>query len=77
MKTAVSIPDDLYNEVEKLAKGLRLSRSALYARALARFVHDADARQITAALNEVYRTPQRGEELIDRAAANVLEDEGW
>ena len=77
MKTAVSIPDDLYDEAEKLANGLRVSRSALYARALARFVHDADAQQITAALNAVYGKQRRGDELIGRAAATVLEDEGW
>ena len=54
MKTAVSIPDDLYDEAEELAKGLHVSRSALYARALARLVHDADSQRVTAALNEVY-----------------------
>jgi predicted transcriptional regulator len=34
MKTAVSIPDDLFAEAEKLAGELELSRSALYAKAL-------------------------------------------
>jgi len=75
--TAVSIPDDLYDEAEKLAKGLGVSRSALYARALARLVHDADTQQITAALNAVYVKQRRGDELIGRPAAIVLEDEGW
>ena len=77
MKTAVTIPDDLYDEAEKLAKGLGISRSALYARALTRLVHDAGAQQITAALNAVYGKQRRGDELMGRAAAPVLEDEGW
>ena len=34
MKTAVSIPDEIFGEAEKLADELGLSRSALYARAL-------------------------------------------
>lgn len=77
VRVTVSIPDDLYDEAEKLATGLRVSRSALYARALARLVHDADGKQITAALDTVYGKQRRGDRLLDRAAANVLEDEGW
>ena len=77
MKTAVSIPDDLYDEAEELAKGLRVSRSALYARALARLVHDADSERVTATLNEVYGRQRSREEIIDHSAANVLDDEGW
>ena len=34
MKTAVSIPDEPYQQAEKLAQDLDLSRSALYAKAL-------------------------------------------
>ena len=44
MKTAVSIPDDVFEDAERLASRLRTSRSQLYARALAEFVarHDDD-----------------------------------
>jgi predicted transcriptional regulator len=38
MKVAVSIPDPVFNEAERLAKRLKTSRSELYARALDRFV---------------------------------------
>ena len=38
MKTAVSIPDDVFEEAERLATELKTSRSQLYSRALQEFV---------------------------------------
>jgi len=77
MKTAVSIPDSLYNEAERLAKGLRLSRSSLYARALERFVQEARSQHVTASLNEVYGKGPQGDEFVEVAAKRVLEGEDW
>jgi len=44
MKTAVSIPDDVFADAERLAARLQTSRSQLYARAIAEFIarHDDD-----------------------------------
>lgn len=53
MKTAVSIPDDVFDEAERLAERLRTSRSQLYARALAEFLARHDDDRIAAAVNEV------------------------
>ncbi|MFN0196302.1 MAG: hypothetical protein ACKVT0_06130 [Planctomycetaceae bacterium] len=49
----MSIPDDVFEEAERLASRLQTSRSRLYARALAEFVarHDDDA--LTSAMNQV------------------------
>jgi metal-responsive CopG/Arc/MetJ family transcriptional regulator len=77
MKTAVSIPDSLYNEAERLAKGLRLSRSRLYARALERFIRESATRHVTAALDEVYGKGQEADAFVDSAARRALEDEDW
>jgi metal-responsive CopG/Arc/MetJ family transcriptional regulator len=38
MKTAISIPDLLFDEAEKLAQRLGMSRSELYAKALAAYI---------------------------------------
>lgn len=38
MKTAVSLPDALFEEAERLARRLKLSRSELYATALREFL---------------------------------------
>ena len=53
MKTAVSIPDDVFEEAERLADRLQTSRSQLYARALAEFVARHDDDRVTAAMNTV------------------------
>jgi metal-responsive CopG/Arc/MetJ family transcriptional regulator len=51
MKTAVSIPDDLFAEADALAKQQRRSRSGLYARALREYVERHSPDNITAAIN--------------------------
>ncbi len=51
MKTAVSIPDDVFEAAERLAKRLKKPRSVLYAEAVAQYLarHDSDA--VTEAMN--------------------------
>lgn len=54
MKTAISIPDDLYAESEVLARRLNLPLSRLYVDAMREYLtrHRSDA--ITEALNRVF-----------------------
>ena len=54
MKTAISIPDALFDSAERLAERLGVSRSEVYQRALARFLQDHADDSITESLNEVY-----------------------
>jgi Predicted transcriptional regulators containing the CopG/Arc/MetJ DNA-binding domain and a metal-binding domain len=54
VKTAVSIPDALFDAADRAAHRLGLSRSELYARALERFLGDEPDEAITARLDEVY-----------------------
>jgi metal-responsive CopG/Arc/MetJ family transcriptional regulator len=54
MKTAVSIPDPLFDAAEKVAGRLRIRRSRLYAQALAEYVARHRDDQVTEALNRVY-----------------------
>ena len=54
MKVAVSIPDPLFAEADRLAKRRKLSRSQLYAEALALLVSQQDRIEITRRLNEVH-----------------------
>lgn len=57
MKTAVSIPDAIYEKGERIARKLGLSRSALYARAIeelaARQEMPSDEDPVTAQINRV------------------------
>jgi len=54
MKTAVSIPDQVFESAEKLAARMGVSRSQLYARALAALVEKHREDLITSRLNETY-----------------------
>jgi len=54
MKVALSIPDELFKSAETLTRRLRVSRSRLYATALAEFVAKNRGRKITERLNAVY-----------------------
>jgi hypothetical protein len=54
MKTAVSIPDRVFQSAEKLAVRLGISRSELYAKALAALIEKHREELIASNLNEVY-----------------------
>ena len=47
MKTAISLPDDLFRMAEAAARKLKMSRSQLYAAALAEFLERRRASKIT------------------------------
>lgn len=51
MKTAISLPDPLFEAAERLAKHLGVTRSELYARALASFVREHSGEAITEAID--------------------------
>lgn len=54
MKTAISIPDQIYDRAEKLARRLGKSRSELYAKAVQNYVDRHQDDDVTAKLNTVY-----------------------
>ncbi len=78
MKTAISLPDPLFKAGDQLAKRLGVTRSELYARALAEFVAKQKASQYTERLNAVYDAE---ESRLDPAAiagqARALPRESW
>lgn len=54
MKTAVSLPDQVFEEAEALAKQLGISRSKLYAKALKAYLRKRSLAQISDQLNQIY-----------------------
>jgi hypothetical protein len=68
MKTAVSIPDRVFLSAEKLAARLGVSRSELYARALASLVEKHREDLITTQLNEIYGPGGEASSLAPEAA---------
>jgi antitoxin MazE6 len=53
MKTAISIPDSVFDDAERLVARFQTSRSELYARALAEFIARHDEEHVTQALDQV------------------------
>ncbi len=53
MKTAVSIPDDVFARAEALAKRQKLSRSGLFGRALAEYLARHSPDQVTEAMDRL------------------------
>lgn len=54
MKTAISIPDPIFEAAEGFAHSLGISRSELYAKAVAEYISSRKSEDITKKLNEVY-----------------------
>lgn len=54
MKTAISLPDPIFEEAEALAQKLGISRSELYTEALKAYLRRYNREQILSKLNEVY-----------------------
>jgi predicted transcriptional regulator len=72
MKTAISLPDAVFEQAERLAKRLRKSRSELYREAVLEFVarHDPDA--VTEAMNRVAEQIDTRPDAFSAAAARQL-----
>ncbi|MGH9397022.1 MAG: hypothetical protein ACRD18_09270 [Terriglobia bacterium] len=55
MKTAVSIPDPIYIEAERMSRRLRIPRSQLYAKAVEAFLTAHRGEGVSESLNAVYK----------------------
>ena len=54
MKTAISIPNSIFEAAERFAQRLGVSRSQLYTTAVSEYLRENRHEQITEKLNEVY-----------------------
>lgn len=78
MKTTVSIPGDLFDSAESLGKRLGVTRSRLYATALAEFIAKHQGRKTTERLNRVYAGEEsRLEKPLRRLQARSMGGETW
>lgn len=69
MKTAISIPDEVFEAAEQVARILGLSRSELYSTAVREFVERRRRDDVTAKLNEVYADDEQSSLLDFRLEA--------
>lgn len=78
MKTAISIPDPIFQHGERLAKELGWSRSELYSKALRRFIESYLDEQTTAELDRVYSDePSFPDPVLGQLQLASLVDEEW
>jgi metal-responsive CopG/Arc/MetJ family transcriptional regulator len=74
MKTAVSIPDPIFAEAERLVEHLNISRSTLYSRALQEFVARHSPNAITERVNRVVDEIGAEESAFHRSASRQAFD---
>ncbi len=78
MKTAISIPDKLFLVADQYAKSHGVSRSHLYAKAVAQFLEQQSSDHITKQLNEVYSSePAKLNETLSTMQFTSIEKEEW
>jgi len=66
VKTAVSIPEDVFERAETLARALRTSRSRLYALAIEEYVRRHEEQRLVERINAACDDPQTEEALLAR-----------
>jgi hypothetical protein len=78
MKTAVSIPNDIYAEIERLARHLNKSRSELYSLALAEYAARHAPDHLTEAMDRVCAEVGAETDVFSATAARrILERSPW
>ena len=76
MKTAISIPDDVFAAAERLARRRRMSRSALYTEAVRRLLAESESGTVTEQLDDVYSDVDSGlDPALQQAQATSLREE--
>ena len=68
MRTAVSVPDRVFNEAERLARRLGIGRSQLYAKAVWAYVRRHRDTGVTKRLNDIYG---KEDSILDPALARM------
>jgi hypothetical protein len=79
MKTAVSLPDQVFQAAERHAKRAHKSRSQLYAEALAEYLTRHAPEEVTEAMDRVVDQlgEQRTDPFVARAGRRILERTDW
>lgn len=80
MKTAISVPDDVFDKAERLARAAGRSRSEVYSAALREYVARHAPDEVTQAVDRVVdRVGQvaTSDEFVRDSARRVLESAEW
>jgi metal-responsive CopG/Arc/MetJ family transcriptional regulator len=78
MKTAVSIPDDVFEGAERLARRTKRSRSRLFSDALREYLARHAPDEVTETMNNVWaEIGADQDEFVSSAAHRILERSEW
>ena len=78
MKTAISIPDEIYHSADQLAKRLSMSRSELYSKAVLNYINAHKNEAVTKALDQIYaKEKSEIDPVINVMQLRSLPKEAW
>jgi antitoxin MazE6 len=77
MKTAVSIPDEVFEKVERLARKAGRSRSEVFSAALSEYIARHAPDEVTEAMDRVCADIGDGDAFVTAAGRQVLEHTEW
>ncbi len=78
MKTAISLPDKVFQEAERFAHKTKRSRSQLYSEALEEYLNRHSSNDITNAMNDACeKIGQFDHSFIKAASKKILKKEQW
>jgi metal-responsive CopG/Arc/MetJ family transcriptional regulator len=78
MKTAVSIPDDIFEKAERLAKRGKRTRSDVFSAALREYVARHSPEEVTEAMNRVCaEIGSQQDEFVAAAGQRLLRKAKW
>jgi len=78
MKTAISIPNEVFQDAEALARSLSISRSQLYSRALSEYVSRHAPDCVTETLDRLCgELDEETDRFVAAASRRILERTEW
>ena len=80
MKTAISIPDEVFKRAERVAKRMKKSRSELYSDALAEYLNKREPSEVTSAIDAVLDAEKQEDashNFVAESARRLLEGSEW
>ena len=78
MKTAISLPDEVFRAAEQYARRVRKSRSQLYAEAISEYLARHAPDEVTEAMNRVVDELEKAvDPFVTEGARRALEKSEW
>jgi metal-responsive CopG/Arc/MetJ family transcriptional regulator len=71
MKTAISVPDEMFKQIEQVTKEYGCSRSQVFVMAVREFLERRKSKKLLEALNETYKETETREEVKVRRQAKA------